>query len=360
VPIAKTDAPLNRHDHFKELFPKEPAFRLKQIEKAYFTETMKGWEDVTTLGKDMREVLQKEIPWMSCTAVTTLSSKTGDTHKVVLAGNDDQYFESVLMRNNRDQWTICVSSQIGCAMGCTFCATGTMGLKRNLSSDEIADQFRFWQDFLSEKPELPQRISNVVFMGMGEPLVNIENVKKAIHTWLDYTDIGPTRITVSTVGVLPVLEGILTDKDWPPVKIAISLHSPEEESRREIVPTTAPRFHERLAQWTKDYEETLGNRRHHVTFEYTLISGVNDNEDEAKRLVKFVKKTSAVKVNVIPLNLVEGKEFTTSSKEGIEKFKKVLLNAGIDVTQRKTMGSDIAAACGQLALNIKSDGKIVG
>ena len=355
-----TEAPSNRHDYFLKRFPKEPAFRLKQIEKAYFTESMTGWESVTTLGKEMREILEKEIPWMSCTPVTTLSSKTGDTHKVVLSGMDNQYFESVLMRNKRDQWTICVSSQIGCAMGCTFCATGTMGLKRSLSSDEIADQYRFWKQFLSERPELPQRISNVVFMGMGEPLVNVENVKKAIHTWLDYTDLGPTKITVSTVGVLPVLEGILTDPDWPPVRIAISLHSPEEESRRKIVPTTAPKFHERLAKWTHEYQLVHGNRRHHVTFEYTLIAGVNDNEDEAKRLVKFVKTTSAVKVNVIPLNLVAGKAFTASPQAGIEIFKNVLLKAGIDVTQRKTMGSDIAAACGQLALTIKSEGKIVG
>ena len=355
-----TDAPLNRHDHFVELFPREPAFRLRQIEKAYFTESMQGWEDVTTLSKEMREVLEKEIPWISCTPVKTLSSLSGDTHKVVLAGADEHMYESVLMRNKRDQWTICVSSQIGCAMGCTFCATGTMGLKRSLSSDEIADQYRFWKQFLSQRPELPQRISNVVFMGMGEPLVNVENVKKAIHTWLDYTDLGSTKITVSTVGVLPALEGILDDPDWPPVRIAISLHSPEEESRRKIVPTTAPNFHKRLAQWTNDYQMAHGNRRHHVTFEYTLISGVNDNAEEAARLVKFVKTTSAVKVNVIPLNPVDGKAFTASSREGITLFKNVLLNAGIDVTERKTMGQDIAAACGQLALTIKSEGKVVG
>jgi 23S rRNA (adenine2503-C2)-methyltransferase len=355
-----TAAPLNRHDHFLKLFPKEPAFRLRQIEQAYFTESMTGWESVTTLSKDMRTVLTEEIPWISCTPVKTLSSNTGDTHKVVLKGQDGQLYESVLMANKREQWTICVSSQIGCAMGCTFCATGTMGLQRNLSSDEIADQYRFWKSFLAERQELPQRISNVVFMGMGEPLVNLDNVKAAIHTWLEYTDLGPTRITVSTVGVLPALEGILTDSDWPAVRIAISLHSPEEESRREIVPTTAPQFHERLAKWTHDYQAIHGNRRHHVTFEYTLISGVNDNADEAKRLVKFVKKTSAVKVNVIPLNPVDGKAFTASSRQGIEEFKNVLLNAGINVTERKTMGQDIAAACGQLALTIKSDGKVVG
>ncbi|MCK5016695.1 MAG: 23S rRNA (adenine(2503)-C(2))-methyltransferase RlmN [Candidatus Peribacteraceae bacterium] len=314
---------------------------------------MTSWDSVSTLSKDMRDVLKKKIPWISCKPFKTFSSKSGDTHKVLLEGIDGQMFESVLMANKREQWTICVSSQIGCAMGCTFCATGAMGLKRDLSSDEIADQLRFWRQFLLKKPELSQRISNVVFMGMGEPLVNIENVKKAINTWLEQTDIGPTRITVSTVGVLPVLESILDDPDWPSVRIAISLHSPEEESRRKIVPTTAPNFHTRLAKWTHDYEKTLGNRRHHITFEYTLISGVNDNEEEAKRLVKFVKTTSAVKVNVIPLNSVDGKAFTASPRDGIEAFKKVLLNAGIDVTERKTMGQDIAAACGQLALTVK-------
>ncbi len=354
------EPPPNRHDQFKKLFPKEPAFRLKQIEKAYFTESMKGWDDVTTLSKEMREVLIKEIPWISCTPVQTLSSKNGDTHKVVLAGKDELLYESVLMANNREQWTICVSSQIGCAMGCVFCATGAMGLKRSLSSDEIADQYRFWKQFLAERPELPQRVSNIVFMGMGEPLVNIENVKAAINTWLTHTDIGPTRITVSTVGVLPVLEEILTDPDWPAVRIAISLHSPEEASRREIVPTTAPDFHKRLAKWTHDYQAVHGNRRHHVTFEYTLIAGVNDTAEEAQKLVKFIKTTSAVKVNVIPLNPTGKEGLTASSRDGIEKFKRILLSSHIDVTERKTMGQDIAASCGQLALTVKSDGKIVG
>ncbi len=352
--------PSNRSDRFLALFPNEPKFRIKQLEHAFFEPGKNGWDSITTLPKDMRAVLSTEVPWMSCSAVKTQSSIVGDTHKVVLAGEDGEMFESVLMANNRDQWTICVSSQIGCAMGCTFCATGAMGLKRSLSSDEIADQYRFWKDFLAERPTLPQRISNVVFMGMGEPLVNVDNVKKAIKTWLEETDLGPTKITVSTVGVLPVLDDILKDKDWPPVRIAISLHSPEEESRRKIVPTTAPRFHERLAEWTHNYERVHGNRRHHVTFEYTLISGVNDTAEEAARLVKFVKKTAAVKVNVIPLNFVEGKSYNPSSRNGIEIFKKVLLDAGVDVTERKTMGRDIAAACGQLALVVKSEGKIVG
>ncbi len=320
-----------------------------------------SWLGVTTLPEAMRVTLAEELPWISCEPEKILSSARGDTHKVVLKAQDGALFESVLMLNKREQWTICVSSQIGCAMGCVFCATGAMGFTRNLSADEIADQYRFWQRFLHDQPGPTSRISNVVFMGMGEPLVNIENVKQAINTWLTETDLGPTRITVSTVGVLPVLDAILTDPDWPAVRIAISLHSPEEERRREIVPTTAPNFHARLAEWTHNYEKILGNRRHHVTFEYTLIAGVNDTKEEAEKLVRFVKKTAAVKVNVIPLNAVQGKEFSASSREGITRFKNVLLNAGIDVTERKTMGDDIAAACGQLALVVKNaKGETIG
>lgn len=352
--------PLTRSQRFAELFPDEPAYRIAQIEKAIFNPDLADWEGVTTISKAMRETLVREVPWISCEAVKTLSSSRRDTHKVVLKATDGELFESVLMRNKRDQWTICVSSQIGCAMGCTFCATGAMGFTRNLSADEIADQYRHWKRFLLDRPDLPQRISNVVFMGMGEPLANVTNVKQAIHTWLKETDMGPTRITVSTVGVLPELDALLEDPDWPPVRVAISLHSPEEEHRRTIVPTTAPRFHERLAKWTHDYDRVHGNRRHHVTFEYTLISGVNDNAEEATKLANFVMKTASVKVNVIPLNHVEGKAFVAGSRERIETFKKTLKKFNIDVTERKTMGDDIAAACGQLALTIKDkSGKVI-
>lgn len=355
------DAPPTRKHRFDQLFPDQPKFRMEQIAAAIFKPEVTGWQGITTLPAAMRERLASDIPWMSCTEVRTLSSKRGDTHKAVLKGEDGLLFETVLMRNSRDQWSICVSSQIGCAMGCVFCATGAMGFTRNLSSDEIADQYRFWKNFLIGHPDLPQRISNVVFMGMGEPLVNVKNVTEAIHTWLKCTDIGPTRITVSTVGVLPALEKILTDPDWPPVRIAVSLHSPNETRRKEIVPTTAPNFHEKLADWTHRYEATLGNRRHHITFEYTLIFGVNDTPEEAHVLADFVRKTASVKINVIPLNAVSGKAFSASSRNRIEAFKNVLLQRGIDVTERRTMGDDIAAACGQLALTVKNEkGEVIG
>ena len=343
MPHAKTRSELT-----KELFPDAPRYRLEQIEAALFQSELKSYDEITTLPKEMRQALSASLPWISVEAEKVLTSAKKDTAKAILRAQDGLRFESVLMANARDQWTICVSSQIGCAMGCTFCATGAMGFKRNLTSDEITDQYRFWKGYLAERPELPQRISNVVFMGMGEPLGNYENVKDAIHRWLKHTDIGPTRIAVSTVGVLMNMERLLKDPDWPPVRIAVSLHSADQKRREEIVPTTVPDFLIKLADWSHRYAHTLRNRRHHITYEYTLLSGVNDTPEIAEELAQYIRKTSFAKVNVIPWNPVKGKAFSTSAAERIEKFKAVLRAHGIDVTQRRTMGEDIAAACGQL------------
>lgn len=346
-------AVLSREEQFKTLFPTEKAFRWKQIETALFDMSVNGWDDISTLGKPMREVLKANIPWMSIKSEFVYKSVREDTFKAIILSVDDKRFETVLMANKKGQWTICVSSQIGCAMKCTFCATGTMGLKRSLLADEIIDQYRFWKQFLKDKPELPQRISNVVFMGMGEPMANYENLKKTIHTWLKYTDMGPTKITVSSVGILTQLEKVLTDPDWPHVRIAISLHSANQQKREEIVPTTVPEFLNKLADWSRRYAEILGNRKHHITYEYVLLSKVNDTPELAHELGKYIAKTGTSKINVIPYNPVGGKPFERSDKERIDTFKNILLSYGVDVTQRKTMGDDIAAACGQLVTEKK-------
>ncbi|HBB37990.1 MAG TPA: hypothetical protein DEP63_00725 [Candidatus Magasanikbacteria bacterium] len=341
----------SRAETITELLGNVPKFRFDQINKALFDITVSSWQDVTTLPLAMRTTLSEHIPWMSIALVEMFESKLEDTYKAVLKTADDKNFESVLMANRKGQWTICVSSQIGCAMKCTFCATGTMGLKRSMHSDEIMDQYRFWREFLQTKPELPQRISNIVFMGMGEPMANYENVKQAIHTWLTYTDLGPTKIMVSTVGVLTQMEKLLSDPEWPPVRITISLHSANQERREEIVPTTVPDFIKKLAAWSHRYQQLLGNRRHHLTFEYTLISHVNDTPALARELASYIVKTAVAKVNVIPYNPVLGKTFTRTERVRIDAFKQILRDHDINVTERKTMGDDIAAACGQLALS---------
>ncbi len=345
---------VSRAARIQALFPNEPAFRLKQAQEALFAPGKNGWEDVQVLPKPMRETLTKEVPWMSVKEVTVLQSKKQDTFKAIVEVEGGNRIETVLMQNARDQWTVCVSSQVGCAMRCAFCATGKMGLTRSLGADEIVDQIRFWRAFLAKRPELPPRISNVVYMGMGEPLANYENVKESLTVILTRTDIGPTHITVSTVGVLPRLEQILTDKEWPHVRLAVSLHSADPKTRKEIVPTSYEDFLPKLLEWTKKYLDVLGNRRHHLTFEYVMLHKVNDTEHHADMLADFVKQAGQVKVNLIPYNFTDS-EFETTPKTTLAAFMARLEDQGVTVTSRRTMGEDIAAACGQLI--VKADAK---
>lgn len=336
-----------RQSQFQALFPQEKPFRWKQIEEALFaipkagSKSPHGWQDLTTLPKAMREMLAREIPWVSYREVKTLVSAQRDTHKAILQLADGALVETVLMANKRGQWTICVSSQVGCAMKCTFCATGKMGLARNLTVDEIVDQYRFWGEKIEE------RISNVVFMGMGEPLANYENLKKTLQTWLAYTDIGPTHITVSTVGVLPILEKLLIDPDWPAVRLAISLHSADPKTRHEIVPTSYDQFLPKIEDWTRRYFEKFGNRRHHLTFEYVMLRGINDTDRHAEMLSKMASRLGKIKVNLIPYNFTD-LGYTRTTDEQLARFKVALEARDVPVMIRKTMGDDIAAACGQL------------
>jgi len=348
-----------RFQKFQELFPNEKPFRWKQIEEALFQVENKGWKDVTVLSKPMREVLEKEVKWNSLREIKTFISQKKDTHKAIIELEDGLRVETVLMANKRGQWTICVSSQVGCAMQCNFCSTGKMGLSRNMNVDEIVDQYLFWQQYIKNNKVPPpdkegarkrsdgSRISNIVFMRMGEPLANFENVKETINTWLKYTDVGPTHITVSTVGVLPLLDQILKDKDWPHTRLAISLHSADPVTRKEIVPTSHKEFLPKIKEWTKKYLEQFGNRRHHLTFEYVMLRDTNDTDHHAKALAKLCNQVGNIKVNLIPYNFTD-LGFTRTEENQLQKFKRILEDKGIPITIRKTMGDDIAAACGQL------------
>lgn len=290
-----------------------------------------------------------------------LSSVRQDTFKAALTLDDGARIETVLMKNARGQWTVCVSSQVGCAMACTFCATGTMGFTRNLSEDEIVDQYRYWNMFLRKRTELPQRISNIVFMGMGEPLSNVEAVKGALHMLLKYTDLGPTHITVSTVGLIPMLRQLLTDAEWPPVRLAVSLHSAVPETRRRLMPTSYETFLDDLVVWADAYFEGNESRRRHLTFEYLMLSRVNDDERHAEALIRFARRVGKVRINLIPYNYSPqnpqriagqaGTVYRESLPGDFARFEEQLNGAGITVTRRRTMGDDIAAACGQLVLH---------
>lgn len=341
--------PLSREEKLRTLFPDAPAFRLKQMEKALFSPVFKSFADVSTLPLQMREVAEKELAWFSIREVRVFESVKKDTFKAVVETADGKRVETVLMKNARNQWTVCVSSQVGCAMACTFCATGTMGFTRNLLVDEIVDQVRFWNAFLEKRPDLERRISNVVFMGMGEPLANYDNVKETLRLLLTYTDIGMTRITVSTVGLLPMLDKVLQDESWPAVRLAVSVHSADSDTRKSIMPSSYDGFLDKLVLWTGKYFEKFESRRRHLTFEYVMLGGVNDSEMHAKALIRFAQRVGKVRINLIPYNFT-GSVYKDSLPGDFIRFQKQLEDAGVVVTRRRTMGDDIAAACGQLVV----------
>lgn len=336
----------SRRDLFRKCFPQASRFRERQFFRFLFEDVSGDWNRAMNFSKADRELLSERIPFSSLVPECILEGVKEDVYKAILRLSDGAKIETVLMRNARGGWTVCVSTQVGCAMNCSFCATGKMGFSRNLSEDEIVDQYRIWKKIISDRG-IEGRVSNIVCMGMGEPLANYENVKGALKALLEYTDLGPTRMTVSTVGLLPMMEHLLSDSEWPPVRMAVSLHSADAETRKNIMPTSYDGFLEKLAGWTKRYFLAFPERRRHLTFEYILLDGVNDTDGHAEKLARFSNQIGKVKVNLIPFNET-GRKYSRSSEGGISNFQKILLSKGVDVTRRRAMGEDIAAACGQL------------
>ncbi len=338
-----------RQETLRVLFGVIPSWRLSQIERALFSPSIRSFGEITTLPALWRGPLHEERVFVSYREAQVFWSQKKDTFKALLTLADGKKIETVLMRNARGAFTVCVSTQVGCAMACTFCATGKMGFSRNLSSDEIVDQVRHWIYFLADHPEVSARISNVVYMGMGEPLANYEAVRQSLRTILAHTDIGPTHITVSTVGLVPMLDRILDDAEWPAVRLAVSLHSADPKTRKEIMPTSYDDFPETLARWAERYFAQFDSKRRHLTFEYIMLSGVNDSEQHAEALIGFTRRIGKVRINLIPYNYT-GDIFRKSTQREIDAFQERLESAGVDVTRRRTMGEDIDAACGQLAV----------
>ena len=321
-------------------------YRLQQIEKALFSSDITCWDNITTLPKKIRERLTINIPFFSCKEGEIISSREKDAFKAVLNLLDDCGIETVLMKNARNNWTVCLSTQAGCSMGCIFCATGSMGLIRNLNIDEIIDQYRFWVKFMKQK-KIAGNITNLVFMGMGEPFLNYENTRDAIRLLLKHSSIGKTRITISTIGIIAKLEEILKDKFWPDVRIAISLQSANYNTRKRLIPKTSNHFYQELDEWARKYFKKYSSRRNYLTVEYIMLKNINDTDDELKKLIKLAKRISKVKVNLIPYNSTKD-EFQKSDFKTILKFKSSLEENDITATIRESKGQDIKAACGQL------------
>ncbi len=322
-----------------------PAFRGRQIHSWIYDKYASTFDQMTDLPASVRTALSKESELSLLEPKHLQVSKDG-TRKYLFALPDGQMVESVLMQfANRKTISACVSSQVGCAVGCTFCATGYLGFKRNLTSQEIVDQIMCMQR------ESGLRIANIVFMGQGEPLLNCEEVIKAIYTIINSVKIGGRHITVSTSGIVPGINRLA--KEHLPITLALSLHAPDPKTREEIVPITKKYPLSELIPSVRAYERETKRR---ITIEYVMLAGITDSVEQAKALADLARDLHC-NINLIPFNPIEdntGKRlYERPSRQVQERFKKIAERSGRTVTIRLERGTDIDAACGQLHNKMK-------
>lgn len=320
-----------------------PKFRSRQLYQWIHEKEVFDFEDMKNLPGALRSFLAEHTELRRGEKVAESASKDGETVKFLLRFGEDA-IETVLMqyhrKSARDRNTLCVSTQVGCAMGCKFCATGQGGLKRNLTVGEIIDQVNYANAYLRERGEEP--ISNVVYMGMGEPLANYDALLKSIHILNDAKHIGMRRISVSTCGLIPEIERLM--KEELQLTLAISLHSATEVKRTQLMPINKKYSLADLMPVLDRYIEKTGRR---ITVEYALFDGVNDGEEDAMALAALLRR-KLYHVNLVPGNPVEGTNLREPSAEGIRNFVALLEKNGISVSVRESKGRDIDGACGQL------------
>jgi 23S rRNA (adenine2503-C2)-methyltransferase len=315
-------------------------YRADQVAQWLYARGIDDPSQMTDLPAELRERLAADYETRALRVRDPRVSADG-TSKAALVTRDERVIEAVLIPEE-ERTTLCVSTQVGCPLACSFCATGTLGLERNLGVAEIVEQVVRMAALLPEG----RRITNVVFMGMGEPLLNLANVVEAVRTLIHPKGfaMAPRRITVSTAGVVPRIAELL---EQVPVNLAVSLHAASDALRDELVPLNK-KFPLATLFGALRGIPRLG-RRHPIFFEYTLLAGVNDSGEDAQRLVALLQGVPA-KVNLIPVNPHPGSPYRAPSPEVAERFMGVLARAGLTVTLRRSRGADIDAACGQLAL----------
>jgi len=330
-------------DKLKKFFSglSEKPFRTKQIMQWIYHQGATSFGDMHNLSKDLRQKLQA-IATIDLPEVITLNHSRDGVIKWIIELGEENHIETVYIPE-RERGTLCISSQVGCALACTFCSTGVQGFNRNLKSHEIIAQVLIAQNYLKKKDK---RISNVVFMGMGEPLLNESAVYDACDLLLDDWAFGLSRrkVTVSSSGIVPALYRMA---DTIPVSLAISLHAPSDELRDVLVPINKKYPIKELMKACQYYLNS-GTQERHIFFEYVMLDGVNDLPEHAKSLARLLKGISA-KVNLIPFNPFPKTQYQTSKEVTINEFQNILYRSGIRTTTRRTRGDDVDAACGQLA-----------
>lgn len=322
----------------EKVLKNEPKFRLKQVKRLVFFDLIDNWSKATTLSLDLREKLNKKCSLKINSKM--FFSKDKKTIKALIELKDGLKIESVLMKHIDKRNTVCVSSQVGCALGCLFCATGKMGFKRNLEVDEIIEQVVLFARYLQKEK---QKITNIVFMGMGEPFLNYDNVINAIKILNDKQgfNLGARSFSISTAGIIDGINNLAKEKLQ--VNLAISLHAPDNKLRSKIIPVNK-RYP--LLKVLKSVDNYILKTKRKVMFEYLMIDNLNDKNEHAEKLARLMKKPLYF-VNLILYNPTG--DFKPSSKKRIKKFREILEKKGVHVGQRYSFGQDIKAACGQLA-----------
>ena len=315
----------------------EPKFRAKQVYEWIHKKLVKSYDEMTNVPLALRNKLKERLPFTEITEVARKDSASGDTSKFVFKLYDGYVIESVLMKYRYGN-SVCISSQVGCRMGCTFCASTLLGLSRQLAPSEMLSQIYTIQR------EIGERVSNIVVMGTGEPLDNFDNLLKFLEMISDENglNISQRNITVSTCGIVPNIKK-LADKNLS-ITLAISLHAPTDEDRRRIMPIANKYTIKEILEATDYYFEKTGRR---ISYEYSLIDGENDTPENAEKLAALLKGKNC-HVNLIPINPIKERAYKSSTPKGVLRFKKILENKGINATIREEMGQDIDAACGQL------------
>lgn len=323
---------------FKSL--NEPAYRAEQVFEWIYKKGAKSFADMTDLPSKLREYLSKKFVISGVNQVSVQMSKSDGTRKYLFSLSDGETVESVLIPA-KDRQTICLSSQVGCAYGCYFCASGLMGFKRDLTCGEILAQALAIQADMKGK-----RITNVVMMGTGEPLSNYDNVIKAVEIMNSPLGlgIGARKITVSTVGHIPGIRRYMQEKEQ--FELSVSLHAADDRTRSRLMPINNVYLLDKLVEACREYIREKGRI---ITFEYILIKDVNSSQSDAQNLVKLLKGMNC-KVNLIPFNAVSDFKFSPPPFKEIKSFQEVLDKGGVNSTVRGQRGADIDAACGQLRL----------
>ncbi|MEK6619686.1 MAG: 23S rRNA (adenine(2503)-C(2))-methyltransferase RlmN [Chloroflexota bacterium] len=322
----------------------EPRYRVRQVRRAVARSRASDWSGLTDLPARLRDDLAQAFRWSAVELETEIASADGETRKALLRLHDGHHIETVLMPHQGERNSVCVSTQAGCAMACAFCATGEMGLIRDLTPGEIVDQVRHWQRELVERGE---RVSHVVYMGMGEPLHNYGPTMASVRMLVDpdLFGISPRRVTISTSGVVPKMDALAAE--GLPVNLAVSLHAADDRTRSAIMPINRKWGVDEVLDAAARYVERTKRR---VTFEYVLLLGVNDSDAAAERLAGMIVargRAGQYHVNLIPVNPGPG-GFRRPPGERMERFAEILREQGIAATVRISKGQDIRAGCGQL------------